>query len=68
MHQNSVHVHWIYLISLEKVNAHLLTSKLNTANHALLLNLKLESEATEILDISLSCLYLPMHIIKRTRG
>ena len=25
--QNSVRVHWIRLISIEKVNAHLLTSK-----------------------------------------
>ena len=29
-HQNSVRVHWICLISLEKVNAHLLTSKHGT--------------------------------------
>ena len=32
-HQNSVRVHWICLISLEKVNAHLLTSNLSGMDH-----------------------------------
>ena len=32
MHQSSVRVHWICLISLEKVNAHLLTSNLSSRN------------------------------------
>ena len=38
MHQNSVNVHWICLISLKKVNAHLLTSKLLIWHHWMVIN------------------------------